>query len=372
MAAKLSDANAWKQSETLARALQAEFGGRRKVERTAGEFSSYFTVQTRVDGLGECWIAVRPDGWQLSCVEFSLGRPDRPGSKTPWLLINRTKAVDYTWGDKGVLAPGSFANPNLRVLRGREMTASDAKRFCRTHERTIEELQLRPGEYIFFGGRLALRCAGADMALARARVELLRRFHAGARAESVPERAIFAREFRLAAANRGPHRFGGVGVAPICSDCGAAAQLVAELDLNDGVLPKAKLRRKSWPVFWCFECAEWEPRYHDVSGKTITTLSPRGRPLAAVVGSAPPALRERRMALRASAVGKTNSTGSKVGGAPAWVQTSAVPACVRCKEPMSFMLQLASDRKINFEDRGTLYSFASLDCHVSATLLQSH
>lgn len=373
MAAKLSDDEAWKQSETLARALQAEFGGRRKIERTLGEFSSYFTVETRIDGLGECWIAVRPDAWQISCVEFSLGGPDRPGAKTPWLLVNQTKPIDYSWGDPGVLASGAFANRKLRVLRGRNMPASAVKRFCRTHERTIEELQLRPTEYIFFGGRLALRCTGGDMAKGRARVELLRRFRSGSRAEQVPERTIFAREFRIAPAERGRHRLGGVdAAAPVCPECGAAAQRVAKLDLTDSVLSKTKLRRKSWPVFWCFECAEWKPTYHDVSDNDLKTLGPQGRALAIAPDSAPSALRERRMTLRASVAGKTDSAGSKVGGAPAWVQRPAVPSCVRCKEPMSFVLQLASDRTINYEDSGTIYSFACPDCCVSATLLQSH
>lgn len=373
MAAKLRDNEALKQSETLARAVQAEFGGQRKIERTLGEFSSYFTVYTRIKGLGECWIAVRPDAWQISCVEFSLGGSDGPGTKTPWLLVNRTKPVDYTWGDKGVLAPAAFANRKLRVLRGRNMPAPAAKRFCRTHERTIEELQLRPGEYIFFGGRLAFRCAGGDMAKARARVELLRRFLAGPCAEPVPERSLFTREFRLAPAKRGRHRFGGLGVAaPVCAGCGAATQKVAELDLTDGLLPKTKLKRKSWPVFWCFECGDWKQTYHDVSGQAIRTLGPKGRPLAARPDSAPPALRERRMTLRASVTGKIDSTGSKAGGAPAWVQSSVVPACVRCKEPMRFVLQLASDRSISYEDCGTLYSFVCADCRVSATLLQSH
>jgi len=137
-------------------------------------------------------------------------------------------------------------------------------------------------------------------------------------------------------------------------------------------LGKTELRRATLLVFWCLECCEWGPTFHDLSAERVTTLNAKGRPLPAPKQASATDLPERRMTLVPVAAGKRGGRGPKVGGTATWLQSPAVPECVRCHQPMSFVLQLASDRTISYGDVGTLYSFVCPKCQVSATLVQSH
>jgi hypothetical protein len=364
-----------KQSRALARVLQKEWGGRVRLECTGGEWPTQFAI-LRIPRLGEGWIEVAPDSWQVN-FDFRWVAPGLERELPGWFMVNRTKPVDFVlWKDsKPVRMPGVFAHYDAPVARGPTTPARAVTRFARAHEATIRALALRPGEFVFFGsGRLALRCVGDDMALARRRFAILRPLLGDESPAPAPEPMLFAREFRFKPATRGArHRLGGAHAAPpACPECGGAAQLVTELDLRDPKLPKTKLRRKTWPVFWCLECCAWGPTFHDISAERLVALDAKGRPVRPPEAVAPTRLRERRMTLQASPKGKTESSGSKAGGTACWLQSPDVPACPNCLGAMRFVLQLASDRTISYADVGQLYSFACPNCRVSATLVQSH
>lgn len=369
------------QALAVGKALQREFGGRMKPERQGGDLP-YFLVP-RIPGFGKVDIEFGPDAWQINCEQFSSPLPGL-GPKSPaWFAVNRTKPVGFLLKPKPVRARGVFARYDVPVSRGDRTPLALVKKFCRANEATIVELGLRDGEFLFVGyGRLVLRAQAGDLALARQRIAILRRLFAGNSRAPEPERALFAREVLLKPAPRGAatrarmkHRCGGAHAgAPACVSCGAAEQLMAELDLRDGVLGKTKLRRATLPVFWCLECGDWDPVFHDLSGERITTLDRKGKPLPAPKAASAADLRERPMTLVPLVAGKRAGSvrGAKAGGAPAWLQSPEVPECVRCRAPMAFALQLPSDRSISFGDVRTLYAFVCPACQVSATLVQSH
>ena len=48
------------------------------------------------------------------------------------------------------------------------------------------------------------------------------------------------------------------------------------------------------------------------------------------------------------------------------------PGCPKCEKPMAFVLQLASDARISYDDMGMLYAFVCPECKIAASLVQSH
>jgi len=192
------------------------------------------------------------------------------------------------------------------------------------------------------------------------------------------ERRLFEREWLLKpAAKSGSaanHSLGGKLAQPVgCPHCGAATNLMAQIDLSDRALPKTPLDRVRLPVFWCLSCLEWDPAFFDISGSVPRPLSAGGRKEnAASIKAGEDDLADKRVMLRPAVAGKKAGHKSKVGGAPAWIQLEAAPDCPRCKKRMAFVLQLTSDSRISYCDMGMLYAFVCPDCRITASLIQSH
>lgn len=194
-----------------------------------------------------------------------------------------------------------------------------------------------------------------------------------------PQRQLFAKEFLLKAAPRSvqkasapQHSFGGKFASPVaCSECGNNTNLMAQIDLSDPALPKTVLTGMKLPVFWCLACLEWDPAFFDLSGSAPRALNPKGE----IIPGTPKSDGEEDLPLRAvtlSPVKKKAGLKSKVGGAPNWIQLDETPDCPKCKRPMAFALQLASDSRIAFGDMGLLYAFVCPECKTAASLVQSH
>jgi hypothetical protein len=62
----------------------------------------------------------------------------------------------------------------------------------------------------------------------------------------------------------------------------------------------------------------------------------------------------------------------KLGGAPEWLQGTAVPTCSDCREAMTFYGQLDSvGDGIVLADLGMIYVFVCFDCFTTKSVLQS-
>ena len=148
--------------------------------------------------------------------------------------------------------------------------------------------------------------------------------------------------------------------------------MMAQIDFSDKTLPRTFLGNRTLPVFWCLTCLDWDPVFFDVSG-------PVPKPVANGVGK--PAVQDDAgendleacgVVLQPVLAGKKAGRKSKLGGSPAWIQSDDTPECPRCRKPMLFALQLASDSRISYCDIGMLYAFVCPECQATASLIQSH
>jgi hypothetical protein len=192
-----------------------------------------------------------------------------------------------------------------------------------------------------------------------------------------PARVLFAAEWLIKTApkaSESAHVLGGALAQPVaCVHCGDKSHLMARIDLADPGLPETLLGRGKLPVFWCLDCGEWESTFFDLSDSVPVPLVAPGR--AAVTdgsGHSHDDLPEKRVALVPVPVGKRAGRKSKLGGKPTWIQNEETPECPKCRKPMVFVLQLASDSRITFCDMGMLYAFACPECRITASRIQSH
>jgi hypothetical protein len=193
----------------------------------------------------------------------------------------------------------------------------------------------------------------------------------------VPEGADVAKQvsdrahrIRIGGWNRGeasPHRFGGSLEAPLpCGNCGTPIHLILTIDTSDASLRLPQLGRRHLPIVYCLNCMSWDALYVDYSSDALRIVR---QPKLEKVND-DPALEERAVSL--APLASTNTSASKVGGSPKWLQGPDVPDCARCAKPMRFFAQLKSLPDLSFGDEGMLYSFVCPACKVSATLIQSH
>lgn len=167
--------------------------------------------------------------------------------------------------------------------------------------------------------------------------------------------------------NESVHRFGGsLDAMPVCPNCRTAIHLILTIDTSDKTLELPSLGRREMPIVYCLNCMSWDPLFVDFSSDPLRLVS---QAQAEKVND-DSTLEERPVSL--VPLGSPNTSVSKVGGAPKWLQGPAIPDCARCDKPMTFFAQLESLRDLSFGDEGVLYAFVCPACMVSATFVQSH
>jgi hypothetical protein len=162
------------------------------------------------------------------------------------------------------------------------------------------------------------------------------------------------------------HAFGGIlepGVA--CRNCKTPVHLLLTFDTTDRALG-LKSWGKALPVLFCLDCMSFPSLTYVDHSRRHPRMLQQERSERFMENSP---LDARGVQLTPVA---SSAKGSKVGGAPTWIQGPEVPECITCKAPMAFLAQLASTRHVAFADEGRLYTFVCAACRVSASLVQSH
>jgi hypothetical protein len=172
----------------------------------------------------------------------------------------------------------------------------------------------------------------------------------------------------IPAAGGSRHRFGGALEQPaMCRNCHAPAHLLLTFDPTDAALGLEALGPAPIRVVFCIDCMTFPSlTYVDQSGPSPTIVSQ----MTDVRHDETPALEPREMTL--STLKSASAAGSKLGGSPKWIQAAETPDCIRCKQSMAFLAQLASTRELSFADDGVLYTFVCEACRITASLVQSH
>ncbi len=268
------------------------------------------------------------------------------------------------------------------VIGPKMIDDGSVRAFCLRHRERIEALKLRGSEDIgITHDSIRFRWLGDDLPA------LYPRFLAFAKLvdemSRPPEREpqLFTREWILKPVAKSKqmnseavHSFGGRLAKRIkCPHCGAATNLMAQIDLSDRRLPKSPLGRDLIPVFWCLNCQEGDATFFDISKPTPRPLDDRGAKLKLQrIDEGEDDLPERCVTLRPVPRGKKAGRRSKVGGTPTWIQLDDGVDCPKCEKPMPFVLQLASGSYFEFHDSGILYVFACPECKVTASFVQSY
>jgi ankyrin repeat protein len=358
---------------TLARALARKFGGK-PVEHIAG-----FLLNARFHGT-KCQFNIGSDGFSLFVHGLDFGESEFKRSKDGQILFSVAKPNFQRQKFepvKGASAESGFLV--FRTLGVSPLPVDFVKSFCARHSRRVEEMDLAKHEVVRLGANFAsLTCPLAVLNLVEQRLKSFARLIEAISRPPQPERRLFASEWVLKPAPKSAattrHQFGGKLEQPVaCPHCGCATNLMAQIDLSDSLLPNTALCRDRLPVFWCLGCLEWDAAFFDLSGQLPRPFNPAGKK------SNPPKLKsgeedlpERQVTLVPVATGKKAARKSKLGGSPTWIQMEETQDCPKCKKPMGFVLQLASDSRISYGDVGMLYAFACPDCQITASLIQSH
>jgi ankyrin repeat protein len=252
--------------------------------------------------------------------------------------------------------------------------------FCKQHEDFFRQLALSGGEQLGIASKgVRFFWTEADPKPVLPRLKLLEDFLQEISRPALPERRLFEKEWLLkpvpkTGASKPAHALGGALAKPVaCPHCGLPTNRMAQIDLSDPLLSKTPMGSGRLPVFWCLSCLEWDAAFFDVSRPVPKAIiAAAGTAKAAVGQTGEEDLPERRVTLVPVPAGRKAGRKSKIGGSPGWIQSEATPSCPKCKKPMAFVLQLAGDAKISYSDQGLLYAFACPECHVTASLIQSH
>lgn len=340
-------------------------------------------MNPKIPGL-KAQFAVMAASCKLTLLDFRPALPNFRPELENWIAVNAEKKP-WPKASDPVRVPNAFAHLDIPVSRSsgaRSIPETAVRDFCRSNEGDFTALCLAKGEFVrFTGNSVQLHAAAFDIQKMKARVAVLRRIFERSSAP-IPVLGCWSeQEFKLRVGRELPngglvgiesHQFGGRLEHPArCPACGEPASLVLRLQLGDALLPKNTLGRPDLPILWCQDCGDWGPLFFDLSNDTPV-------PINGAVTAKNRAkfsqfdLEARAVSLAPVPAGKSAGRKSKAGGAPTWIQTEEIPECPKCKQGMTFVLQLASSAHIGFCDMGMLYAFVCPDCKVGATLIQSH
>ena len=145
---------------------------------------------------------------------------------------------------------------------------------------------------------------------------------------------------------------------------------VGYVDLRDSRIQKKSLL-EIVPIFFCFDCLQWETITFDLQNKSSFKAVPNN---------------EIRVFPEVEidfikAVGKEEEEQKKalykIGGLPNWIQDEEWPVCPECKNKMLFVCQVNTDEKLYngkysqaFGDSGMLYVFTC--CKSVSTVMQCY
>lgn len=262
--------------------------------------------------------------------------------------------------------------PNLDALRD-ELRAFWENKESRA---ALQSLALRPNEPLlllrhpmFADGRphFYMVHRSTDLSALGKRLDALSEFLPPAPKGAEIAQRVSDRAFRIkitARAGASPHRFGGSLDAPPCANCRTPIHLILTIDTSDASLGLPKLGRRSIPILYCLNCMSWDPLYVDYDVLRVVRQSKEEKV------NEDSALEERVVSL--TPLKSPDTTASKVGGSPKWLQGPNIPDCARCAKPMMFFAQLRSLPDLSFGDEGMLYAFVCRDCKIIATFIQSH
>jgi hypothetical protein len=157
---------------------------------------------------------------------------------------------------------------------------------------------------------------------------------------------------------------------PVCSKCNQLMDFVGYVDLRDSRIQKKSLL-EIVPIFFCFDCLQWETITFDLQNKSSFKAVPNN---------------EIRVFPEVEidfikAVGKEEEEQKKalykIGGLPNWIQDEEWPVCPECKNKMLFVCQVNTDEKLYngkysqaFGDSGMLYVFTC--CKSVSTVMQCY
>jgi hypothetical protein len=155
---------------------------------------------------------------------------------------------------------------------------------------------------------------------------------------------------------------------PVCPKCGEAMDYVGYVDLRDPRIKK-KSSLVDIPIFFCFNCLQWEtftfdfqnkPNFKDVQENDIRLFPEAEIDFIKATG------KEEE---------DQNTSLVKIGGMPNWIQDEEWPICPDCKNKMLFVCQINTDENISngkycqvFGDSGMLYVFTC--CKYISTVMQ--
>lgn len=349
----------------LAKALSKEFGGK-AWEHSGGrhvEVSGYRSPMTTA-------FCLSPNfgGWESN---FGIG------SQGLTLDVYKLRFHDPELQSEN----GSLILKPLKTSKNGELSLQSvpkslAAKFT-SRLKLLKKLQLSGKDMIYLGSGMArLITYGTDPAATISRLKSFRDFLQTICKPVLKAKALYDKEWLLkpllkssAEDKTAGHHFGGtLSKTVACPYCKSDLSLMAQLDLADKTLPGSGLGKL--PVFWCLDCAYWDPAFFDLSGETPRALpAQKSEP---GVGDDTGPLDARPLTLVPVPTGKKAGRKNKLGGKPAWVQDDETPDCPKCTKQMGFVLQLASDSHVTYADMGMLYAFACPECKISASLVQSH
>jgi hypothetical protein len=218
---------------------------------------------------------------------------------------------------------------------------------------------------------------GADLATLDARLRILEDLfpYSEKRAAARDDSAFSKTAYQIKIAgkpsaddDRAPHRFGGELEHELtCRNCKTPMHLLLTLDTQADELELPPVGRRDFRVVYCLNCMSFPGLLVlDYSKLALRVLEQAKQDRVNEDDAYPP----RRVTVKR--LESPTRHVSKVGGTPTWIQGPDIPDCVRCKQPMSFFVQLRSLPDLSFVDEGTLYTFVCAKCKVSASLIQSH
>jgi hypothetical protein len=362
----------------LARRLKREFEG------SLVEHSDGFLLNAKLAG-HRCQFRV--DSKDAAAAVFGLKyiAPEFLGKKLPSLTLGHGKPKVPGDENRVRISPSATAAAGMDVyssLKPKDELEDSLITFCSRLKSEFQKLALQPGEHLHFSDNFAAfvwRDFEPEQTITR--LQLFADLLAKLVRAPQPERRLFELEWlikpalKTAIQTAAPcHRFGGAPDMEICCPhCSAPTDPIIQIDLGDPQLPSCILEHSPLPVHWCLECGEWDATFLPLPHKSTHRLKPSCEPFDAQGPSDDKQkLPVRRMKLIPVASGKKAGRKSKIGGSPSWIQQDETPDCKSCLQPMSFALQMTSDRSISYGDVGVLYAFVCLDCRHVATVVQSH
>ena len=361
-------------ARALVKALAKQYGGK-PVEHTRG-----FLLNSKFAG-NVCQFHAEGDEAGVVVFKLNYSNPELKQAEIPDLAFGgQPKSSPYLTSGKKTKVQAASEFLGMSVWKpDRKITVPEGfiMDFCRRHKVRLRALNLSEAEQVDFTSETArFLWPVTDGSAALARLKLFEDLLKQVSRPPLPDRRLFEREWLIKSAPRSTagHTLGGALENPVvCPLCSARTNLMARILLADPALPRTSLGSQALPFFWCMDCMEWDAAFFDISS---LTPKPLGRlrkvksPEAGEFGQED--VEELPVRLVPVPRGKKAGGRSKVGGSPGWIQTESTPDCPRCKNPMAFVLQLASDSRIGYGDVGMFYAFACPECKVTASLIQSH